>query len=139
MPNHDRGSGHATRDHTGDCTSVTIAEAGTVLVEEQRRLFRRDFERTSVKSSYRVITSGWRRRADRTFQFHKQQLAIFGVDNSSELRFGFLASQAVALKSTSVDYRNDCVPILDQIAAIGALHDLRLIKRKFTATLFLQD
>ena len=67
MPNHDRGSGHATRDHTGDSISVTIAEAGTVLVEEQRRLFRRNFERTSVKSSYRVITSGWRRRADRTF------------------------------------------------------------------------
>jgi hypothetical protein len=61
------------------------------------------------------------RRPDRTLQFYEQQLAVFGVDNSAELLFAFLASQAVALESTRVDDRNDRIPILDQIAAIRHL------------------
>lgn len=128
MPNHDRGSGHARSRKRGRFWLKSSEGCFAEILSGHR-------SKVAIASS---LQGGDEERIEPS-NFTSSNWPIFGVDNSSELRFAFLASQAVALESTSVDYRNDCVPILDRIAAIGALHELRLIKRKFTATLFLQD
>ena len=69
-----------------------------------------------------------------TLQSYEQQLVIFGIDNSAELRFAFVASQAVALKATSIDYWTVGIPVPKRRFAIRTPDILRLIKRNLTAT-----